>query len=128
MAVDDDLELLNALLALAVVDGNLSSGERGVIEGLAARIGVGKVSLNAMIERARHDPHLHETIRIADGKKARRGLELMVAQARIDGEITFEERELLVQIALRLGIDTDEFGEIYARGVAKADELRSRHE
>lgn len=126
MAIDDDLELLNALLALAVVDGKLSGGERGVIEGLAVRVGVGAVSLNAMIDRAQREPDLHESIRITDPKNARRAMELLVAQARIDGEIADEERDMLVKMALTLEIDTDEFGEIYARGVTKADEIRRR--
>lgn len=126
MAVDEDLELLNAVLALALVDGNLSSGEKGIIQGLAARVGVGEVSLNAMIDRARREPEMYKDLRIADRRKARRVMVLLVAQARIDGEISEEERELLVRISMQLGIDTEEFGQIYAEGVAQSDGLRQR--
>ncbi|MBN1346050.1 MAG: hypothetical protein JXQ73_25405 [Phycisphaerae bacterium] len=126
MAAHEDLELLNAALALAMVDGDFSSAEKGIIQGLAARAGVGQVSLQAMMDRAQRDPDMHKDLHIRSGGKARKIMEFLVAQARIDGEITNEERDMLVKICLQLGIDTDEFGQIYAQGVAKADELRKR--
>jgi len=126
MALNEELELLNAVLALAMIDGRMSSSEKGIIHGLAARVGVGQVSLDAMVERAQSDPKMHEELRIRDAERARQVLELMVAQARADGEITHEERDLLVKIAAQLDIDTNEFGQIYAKGVSRADELRLR--
>ncbi len=126
MSIHEDLELLNAVLALAMVDGKLTSSEMGVIEGLAARVGVGEVSLEAMIGRARREPDLHEGLRIECSTKARKAMALLVGQARIDGEISDAERELLVKISAQLGIDTDAFSRIYADGIARADEIRRR--
>ncbi len=126
MPLNEDLDVLQAVLALAIVDGKLSRSEMGVIEGLARRIGVGQVSLEAMISRARREPNTYEELRIKSQKRARRVMELMVAQARVDGEISDSEREMLVKIALQLGIDTDDFGTIYAEGVSRADEIRQR--
>jgi tellurite resistance protein len=126
MPLNEELELLNAVLALAMIDGTLSRSEMGIIEGLAVRVGVGQVSLEAMIGRARREPDVHENLRMQSTKRARKAMALMVAQARIDGEISDQERELLVKIAQQLGIETDEFGQIYADGVAQADELRRR--
>jgi tellurite resistance protein len=126
MSLSEDLEILNAVLALAVVDGKLSESEKGVFQGLAARIGVGEVSLNAMIERAKHDPEVYRDLHITPPAKARQVMELLVAQARADGEISDSERELLVKISQKFQIGPDEFGRIYATGVARADELRRR--
>jgi tellurite resistance protein len=126
MPLNEDLELLNAVLALAMADGSLSRSEMGVIEGLAARLGVGRVSLEAMIGRARREPEMFKDLRIKDSKKARRAMALLVAQARIDGEISGAEREMLVKIALQLGIETQEFGKLYSEAITQADELRTR--
>ncbi len=126
MPLHEDLELLQAALALAMVDGHMSSAERGVIQGLAVRVGVGEVSLDAMVKRAKEDPQAYEELRMTSAAGARRALELLVAQARIDGRITADERELLVKIAQNLGIGTDEFGRIFALGVTRADDLRER--
>ncbi len=126
MPLNEDMELLNAALALAMIDGRLSRSEMGIIEGLATRIGVGQVSLEAMISRARSDPDMHRDLKVKSEKRARRILSLLVAQARIDGSISDAERELLVKLAVQLGIDTDQFGHIYAEGVAHADEILQR--
>jgi len=126
MPLDEDLELLNAVLALALADGKLTRGEQGIIQGLAGRIGVGQVSLDAMVERAKTDPDMYKELSIADSRKARLAMSLLVAQARVDGEISDEERGMLVKIAMRLGIDTGEFGQIYETAIHKADDLRRR--
>jgi len=126
MGLNEELEVLNAVLALAMADGRMSKGEKGIVRGLAARVGVGEVSLNAMIQRAKSDPEMLRDFHIGSPAKARQALELLVAQARIDGEISDAERGLLVTIGQRLGIDTEEFGRIYAAAVARADDLLRR--
>ncbi len=42
------LELFRAALALAAADNRLSRSELGVVEGLAAKVGVGQASFEAM--------------------------------------------------------------------------------
>ncbi len=124
MALNEETNLLKAVLTLAMVDGKMSAAEKGIIGSLAARIGVGQVSLAAMIDRATRDPHSVDDLRIADPQKARQALELLVAQARIDGDISDAERALLVRIAQALQVPTEEFGDIYRSGIARADRLR----
>lgn len=126
MPLNEEMELLNAALALAMIDGRLSRSEMGVIQGLANRIGVGQISLEAMVTRARSDPNMHQDLKVKSEKRARKILSLLVAQARIDGVISDAERELLVKLAVQLGIDTDQFGNLYAEGVAHADEILER--
>ena len=50
----------------------------------------------------------------------------VVAQARIDGEISPEEREVIVRIAMGLGILNDEFQTVYTKGVDGADACGKR--
>lgn len=124
MTNTEQVELLRAAIAVAMADGTLSRSEKGVVEGLAQRVGVGKVSLDAMLDTAQADDSIADNILIRSKKRARVALELLVAQARIDGEISDEERSLLVRIAMSLSFTTDEFQSIYEAGIAQADALR----
>lgn len=120
----EDLELLRAAIAVALADGELRRSEKGVIEGLALRVGVGRVSLEAMMESIGQDDSVADNILMTSKDRARSALTLLVAQARIDGEISDEERSVLVRIATSLNLKPDEFGEVYEAGIARADAIR----
>lgn len=62
--------------------------------------------------------------RLPSPAKARTALELLVAQARIDGQISDEERSLLVRIAGSLKITGEDFSAVYEAGIRRADEIR----
>lgn len=123
----EKLELLKAALALAVADKTITRSERGVIEGLAAKVGVGEASLAAMSAAADRDETYADNILMTSPDSARTALELLVAQARIDGAISNEERELLVRLASGLNITGDAFQAIYQAGIARADAVRRSH-
>lgn len=118
------LNLLKAALAVAAADGVLRRSEMGVIEGLAARVGVGRASLDAMIAAAERGDLSDHHMLIKSETHARTALELLVAEARLDGEIADREREFLVAIGLRLKITGDEFQSVYQAGIARADKIR----
>ena len=120
----EELELLKAALAVAVADGEIRRSEMGVVEGLAMRLGVGRASLEAMLEAAQKDDSTADNILIRSKERARRALELLVAQARIDGKISAEERSVIVRIATSLNLAGGEFQSIYEAGIARADRLR----
>ncbi len=120
----EDLELLKAALVVAVADGGIRRSEKGVVQGLAQRVGIGRASLEAMIEAAEQDDSIADNILIGSTATARSALKLLVAQARIDGEVSDEERSVLVRIATTLGITGDEFQAIYQAGIKRADEIR----
>lgn len=124
MSTMEEIELLKAALLLAVADGEVRRSERGVVEGLARRIGVGRASFEAMLEEAARDDSVADNLLIRSKEQAQTALQLLVAQARIDGEISEEERKLLVRIALALDITDDEFQTIYQAGIRRADEIR----
>lgn len=124
MATMEDLELLKAVLAVAFADGELRRSEMGIIRGLAEKVGIGRVSLDAMMAEAESNPAAPDNILIQNRDKARRALEMLVAQARLDGAIAEPERDVLVRIALSMNITGDEFQEIYTAGIKRADALR----
>ena len=77
-----------------------------------------------MLDAAKEGADLAGNVVITSPDAARTAIELLVAQARIDGEISSEEREVIVRIALDLGIKSEEFQAIYTKGVDRADALR----
>ncbi len=127
MANMEELELLKAAIAVALSDGELRRSEKGIVEGLALRIGVGRASLDAMIDAARQDDSTADNILILSKERARSAFELLVAEARIDGDISNEERAVLVRIAMALGITGDAFQAIYQAGIRRADAIRKSH-
>jgi tellurite resistance protein len=124
MGTMEDTELLRAAMAVAAADGELRRSEMGVVEGLATRVGIGKASFDAMLEAAEHDDSIADNILIHSKERARSALELLVALARIDGEISEQERGVLVRIAAGLRITEDEFQNVYKEGIKRADEIR----
>jgi len=123
----ENREILRAAIAVAVADGELRRSEKGVLQGLALKAGVGQASFQAMVEAAEQgDEHFADQLLISKGAPARRALALLVAQAKLDGEVTEDERSVLVRIATDLGVDPDEFEEIYRRGIERAVEIRRR--
>lgn len=124
MGTIEDLDLLKAAIALACADGELRRSEMGVIKGLAARVGVGQMSFDAMVAAAGHDDSAADNILIGSPRRARQAFELLVAQARIDGEISNEERSVLVRIASSLNISGNDFQDAYQEGLRRADEIR----
>ena len=124
MGTMENVDLLKAALAVAMADGELRRSEKGVVQGLARRIGVGQASFEAMLAAAEEDDSIADNILMRSKEKARTGFELLVAQARIDGEISAEERSILVRIATSLGITGGEFEDLYSAGINRADQIR----
>jgi tellurite resistance protein len=122
----EKLELFKAALAVAAADGQLARAEMGVVEGLAARVGIGQASLEAMKAAALRGEYSARGLQLVSPDEARRALQLLVAEARIDGEISDAERSVLVLVADRLGIGGEAFQAAYQAGIDQADEIRRR--
>ena len=121
----DRLDLIKAAIAVAVADGKITRSEKGVLQGLAARAGISRASFDAMLEAAQRDVWFADNVHIRSEKDARKALELLVAQASIDGEISQEEREVISRIAFGLGLSGDEMQAAYQAGMARADKVRA---
>ncbi len=121
----EDLELLKATIAVAVADGELRRSELGVVAGLARRAGIGQASFDAMVQAAQTDATFAQNTFLPP-VKARQAVVLLASQARIDGEISPEERRVIVRIATCLGIAGDDFRAAYEEGIKRADAIRAR--
>ena len=86
----DDLALLRGAIAVALADGELRRSEMGVLKGLAMRAGVGQMSFDAMLDAAKEGADLAGNVAMISPDASRTAFELLVAQARIDGEIFSE--------------------------------------
>ncbi|MCP4592899.1 MAG: hypothetical protein GY842_19355 [bacterium] len=126
MSHREQRDLFEAVLAVAGADGRVTRSERGLLEALAERVGVGCVSLNAMIDRVLRDAEFKTRLSIKEVAEPLKAMELLVAAARIDGEISEEERELLVRISSVWNIPDDDFVAAFERGIAQADRLRAK--
>ena len=71
MPTMEELELLRAAIAVALADGELARAEKGVIEGLAMRAGVGKTSFEAMVSAAQQGDLIAEDMMIRPRERAR---------------------------------------------------------
>ena len=123
----ENAELLRAAIAMAVADGKISRSEMGVVEGLAQRAGVGAVTIEAMFEAAANDATFADNLVLLPKDRAVKAVELLVGLARIDGEISSEERELVVRIATSVDVVDNEFRNAYEAGIKRADDLRRAH-
>ncbi|HUU85808.1 MAG TPA: hypothetical protein VM243_20110 [Phycisphaerae bacterium] len=126
MPTEDELEVLQAVLALAAADGNITRSEKGVYEQLAGRIGADAMTIWRMMNEVRINPSARDKLFQKGARDPQAAMKLLVATARIDGDISQEERELLVDISGKLGIGVDEFGKIYTEAIATADAMRKR--
>ena len=95
-SVHEQVDLLRAAIVLAVADGVIASSERGLLTALAGRIGVGQASLDALIDQAKNDQSFRDELFEYIVSDPDLTMELLVAAARLDGEVTLEEREMLV--------------------------------
>ena len=106
----------------AGADGEISGEERQLIEVLARDVGIGQVSLDAMIDRAATDPDYYkEQFGFLNGDP-HESLKLLFGVALIDGKLTDDERNTLKILADRLGITSD----VYERMMDGAQEYVGR--
>ena len=120
----EHVQLMRATIAMAVADGKVSRSEMGVVEGLAQRAGVGSAAIEAMFDAAANDEDFADNVLLMPKDRAIKAVELLVGVARIDGEISSEERDLVVRIAASVNVTGDEFRQAYEDGIKRADDLR----
>jgi len=106
------VDILRAACCVAGCDGEMIDSERHVIEKLAGDVGVGKASLEAMIERGINDPEFHqEQFRVlkSDPQESMAAL-LQVAMA--DGRISDGETQVLKALSEKLEIPGNVFEQL----------------
>jgi len=126
MSDEVDRELFRAVLAIAAADGRFKRSEKGVFENLAARVGVSSMDIWRMRTELRRDASAREGLLKSGVKDPEAAMKLLVATARIDGEVSPEEKQLLEVIAENLGLAGRQFARLYSEGILAADEIRKR--
>lgn len=109
MTPTQQIELLRAACCVAGIDKDASEAEMNVINKLVKKTGVGKASLQAMVDRATSDEEFFQeqfTVLKADPSESMSFL-LQVAMA--DGKLTDGEIHVLEQLSKRLNVSADDF-------------------
>lgn len=109
------IDLLRAACCVANADGSASESEMILVKKLIKEVGVGRASVEAMMDRAKIDPTFCEDqfkILKSDPSDTMLAL-LQVAMA--DGELTEEEIRVLQALANNLEIPTDVFDQLIAQ-------------
>jgi len=117
-----DVDMLRAACCIAGLDKEIHDKEHVMLKKLAKEVGVGEVSLNAMIDRAANDSDFYqEQFRIlkAEPEKTMRRL---FAVAVSDGQVTMEERVILRFFADRLKVDEAQFEKFLAQAEAQLEQ------
>jgi tellurite resistance protein len=122
----EQMETLRGVLAVAIADGRISPAEKGVIRGLARKAGVSQAWLNEMIEKAEQGATVESSTFRPLLKDPEKAMTLLVGTAAIDGQVSDEERTVLVDISLKVGLAPGKFGEVLEKGMAIARRLRQQ--
>jgi len=104
-----EVEILRAACAVAGLDQRISPEERKVLQMLADRIGVGEMSLNAMMARATKDQAFFQEMFTILRHDPEETMKTMVAVAMADGELIENERVVLHHFSGLLGLSEARF-------------------
>lgn len=116
------VEILRACCCVAGADGKSTEQERQLLQRLADGVGVGKASLDAMIDRAESDPAFYEEqfrILKADPPGT---MALLFETALADGKIEQTEVDTLRGLAENLEVPEDVFTKLVERAATMRTE------
>lgn len=109
----NQVEILRAACCLAALDQQVCEKEHAVLDELRQRIGVGRVSFQAMLDRARNDPNFYQEqfqLAMVDPDLAMKTLFQLAAA---NHRITLEERVILQHFAEnKLGMTRERFEQL----------------
>jgi uncharacterized tellurite resistance protein B-like protein len=103
------VDLLRAACCVAGIDGQATEAEMNVIQRMVRETGVGKASLQAMIDRSTKDPEFYkEQFRVlkADPTEA---MTYLIQVAMADGKLTAGEIEVMQKLGEKLDVPHQEF-------------------
>lgn len=109
------VDILRAACCVAGCDGEISEHELHLIQKMAAEVGVGNASLEAMLTRAVSDPDFHrEQFRVLKSDPQDSLAELFEV-ALADGGLNRQEIEVLRALAGKLEVPATQFDELIGR-------------
>lgn len=109
------VEVLRAACCVAGIDGALIDKEKTLLDKIAREVGVGKASLNAMIERASTDEEFHkEQFRILK-ENPQQCLATVLEVAMADGQVSENEKMVLNSLANNLEVPSGVFDQLMSK-------------
>ena len=108
----EKVALLRAACCVAGIDKEISASEEAVIRRLASEVGVGKASLQAMMDRATSDQEFYKEQFRAFKSEPKATMAGLLEVAIADGQISDEEVAVLGELASRLDVPTEVFQEL----------------
>ena len=111
----EKVALLRAACCVAGIDKEITAPEEAVIRRLAADVGVGKASLQAMMDRATSDPDFYKEQFRAFKSEPQETMAGLLEVAIADGQINDAEVTVLGELANRLDIPPAVFEELVQR-------------
>ncbi|MGM0486044.1 MAG: hypothetical protein ACQESR_04690 [Planctomycetota bacterium] len=111
------VEVLRAACCVAGADGETTTEERKILKHLADDVGVGEVSLGAMIERAETDKEFEKEqfqVLKADPHVT---MQVLFRIAVTDAKLHGDELTVLKKLARRLEVTTEQFKQWYEEAV-----------
>jgi len=106
------IETLRAACCIAGLDKDVTPQERALLDKLAEKVGVGKMSLEAMIDRARKDQNFYKEQFRFIHSDAPNTMKSLLGVAIVDGELSADERVVLQVFADRLGLKPEDFDKL----------------
>ena len=106
------LDILRAACCVAGIDGNANEAQAAVLKRLAREVGVGKASLDAMIERAEADKTFHEEQFKVLEFEPKTTMATLLQVALADGNLSDSEANVLRILAGRLHIESTMFEQL----------------
>ena len=108
------VDVLRAACCVAGTDGMPNEAERAVIDKLAADVGVGRASLEAMIERGATDPQFYQEQFCVLKSDPQESMAALLEIAIADGSLSDQEAFVLRALSEKLSIPTDVFDQLMA--------------
>lgn len=108
------LDVLRAACCVAGIDGKVSEPERAILDRMGREVGVGKASLQAMVERAQRDPEFHkEQFRILKFDPTST-MSTLLEVALADKKLSDAEIDVLRILGDKLKVKPEHFDELIA--------------
>ena len=91
------------------MDETICERESKALRKLKERAGVGEASYQAMLDAAQHDPSYYERQFRFAAKDPAKTIELLFKLAKVDGDVSMEERAMIGHFAEKLELDESAF-------------------
>ena len=107
-----EVEILRAACCVAGLDGGVCQDELMLLQRLASEVGVGSMSLDAMIKRAEGDSDFYQELFQYVSADAEATMKLLFRLAIADRELHVNERVVLYEFSKRLGVSEERYEEL----------------